>query len=69
MAKECIAVFDTSKFDKRSFCFIARVNDIDAIVTDSQSFISMNFKKCKAVFSLGKIIPTPYSIGVTSINK
>jgi len=34
MAKECIAVFDSSKFDKRSFAFIARVNDIDAIVTD-----------------------------------
>jgi len=34
MAKECIAVFDSSKFDKRSFAFIAHVNDINAIVTD-----------------------------------
>lgn len=34
MAKECIAVFDSSKFDKRSFAFIAQVKDIDAIVTD-----------------------------------
>lgn len=34
MAKECIAVFDSSKFDKRSFAFIAQVKDINAIVTD-----------------------------------
>jgi len=34
MAKETIAVFDSSKFDKRSFAFIAHVQDIDAIVTD-----------------------------------
>lgn len=34
MAKETIAVFDSSKFDKRSFAFIAHVKDIDAIVTD-----------------------------------
>lgn len=34
MAKERIAVFDSSKFDKRSFAFIAHVKDIDAIVTD-----------------------------------
>lgn len=35
MAKECIAVFDSSKFNKRSFAFIASLKDIDAIVTDS----------------------------------
>lgn len=34
MAKECIAVFDSSKFDKRSFAFIAQVKEINAIVTD-----------------------------------
>lgn len=34
MAKESIAVFDSSKFDKRSFAFIAQVKDINAIVTD-----------------------------------
>ncbi len=34
MAKECIAVFDSSKFNKRSFAFIANLQDIDAIVTD-----------------------------------
>lgn len=34
MAKECIAVFDSSKFNKRSFAFIAHVKDIDAVVTD-----------------------------------
>ena len=34
MSKECIAVFDSSKFNKRSFAFIGRIADIDAIVTD-----------------------------------
>lgn len=34
MAKETIAVFDSSKFNKRSFAFIAPVNKIDEIVTD-----------------------------------
>lgn len=34
MAKECIAVFDSSKFNKRSFAFITHVKDIDAIITD-----------------------------------
>lgn len=35
MAKECIAVFDSSKFNKRSFAFITDVKNIDAIVTDN----------------------------------
>ncbi len=34
MAKETIAVFDSSKFNKRSFAFIAPVNKIHSIVTD-----------------------------------
>lgn len=34
MAKETIAVLDSSKFNKRSFAFIAKVKDIDGIVTD-----------------------------------
>lgn len=34
MAKETIAVFDSSKFNKRSFAFIAPVEKLDAIVTD-----------------------------------
>lgn len=34
MAKETIAVFDSSKFNKRSFTFIAPVDKINTIVTD-----------------------------------
>ncbi len=34
MAKETIAVFDSSKFNKRSFAFIAPVNKIGTVVTD-----------------------------------
>ena len=34
MAKKTIAVLDSSKFNKRSFAFIAKVKDIDGIVTD-----------------------------------
>lgn len=34
MAKETIAVFDSSKFNKRSFTFISNINKIDTIVTD-----------------------------------
>ncbi|MCK9509488.1 MAG: transcriptional repressor AgaR [Pigmentiphaga sp.] len=34
MSKETIAVFDSSKFNKRSFTFISSVNEIDTIVTD-----------------------------------
>ncbi len=34
MAKEVIAVFDSSKFNTRSFVFIAPVNKINTIVTD-----------------------------------
>ena len=37
MAKETIAVFDSSKFNKRSFAFISKVTDIDAIVTDDDT--------------------------------
>ncbi len=33
-ASETIAVFDSSKFNKRSFCHIANVEQIQAIVTD-----------------------------------
>lgn len=35
IAKEVIAVFDSSKFHKRGFAFIADVKDIDTIITDS----------------------------------
>lgn len=35
MAGEVVAVFDSSKVDKRSFAFIAPVDNIDVIVTDS----------------------------------
>lgn len=35
MAKEIIAVLDASKFNKRSFVFIAPVNKVNSIVTDS----------------------------------
>lgn len=35
MAKEIIAVFDSSKINKRSFVFIAPVNKINTVVTDS----------------------------------
>lgn len=34
-ARETIAVFDSSKFNKRSFCHIANVEQIQAIVTDN----------------------------------
>lgn len=34
MAKETIAVFDSSKFNKRSFAYIAPINRIHSIVTD-----------------------------------
>jgi DeoR/GlpR family transcriptional regulator of sugar metabolism len=34
MSKETIAVLDSSKFNKRSFTFIAPVNKINTIVTD-----------------------------------
>ena len=34
-ARETIAVFDSSKFNKRSFCHIANVEQISAIVTDN----------------------------------
>ena len=37
MAKETIAVFDSSKFNKRSFAFISQVSDINAIVTDEDT--------------------------------
>jgi DeoR family transcriptional regulator of aga operon len=36
IAKETIAVFDSSKFNKRSFAFIAPVNQIHTIVTDNK---------------------------------
>ncbi|MGC1632888.1 MAG: transcriptional repressor AgaR [Gelidibacter sp.] len=35
IAKEVIAIFDSSKFHKRGFAFIANVKDIDTIITDS----------------------------------
>lgn len=34
MSKEIIAVFDSSKFNKKSFAFIANINQLNAIVTD-----------------------------------
>jgi len=34
MSKETIAVFDSSKFNKRSFAFIAPISKINSIVTD-----------------------------------
>ncbi len=34
IAKEVVAVFDSSKFNKRGFAFIAEVSEIDTIVTD-----------------------------------
>lgn len=34
MAKETLAVFDSSKFNKRSFTFIASVDKINTIITD-----------------------------------
>lgn len=37
MAKETIAVFDSSKFNKRSFAFISKVTDLKAIVTDDDT--------------------------------
>ena len=33
-AKEVIAIFDSSKLDKRSFAFISKIDAIDVIVTD-----------------------------------
>lgn len=35
MTKETIAVFDSSKFNKRSFAFISSVDKINAVVTDN----------------------------------
>lgn len=35
MANEVVAVFDSSKINKRSFAFIAPVASIDVIVTDN----------------------------------
>lgn len=43
MAKEVIAVLDSSKFNKRSFVFIAPVNMINTVVTDSG--IPVNVKR------------------------
>src|SRR5690554_128906 len=37
MAKETIAVFDSSKFNKRSFAFISKVTDLKAVVTDEDT--------------------------------
>ena len=34
-ASQVIAVFDSSKFNKRSFCHIANADQINAIVTDN----------------------------------
>jgi DeoR/GlpR family transcriptional regulator of sugar metabolism len=34
MSKETIAVFDSSKFNKRSFTFIAPVEKINTVITD-----------------------------------
>lgn len=33
-AKKIVAVFDSSKFEKRSFAFIANIDELDSIVTD-----------------------------------
>lgn len=35
MVKETIAVFDSSKINKKSFAFIAPVSKLNAIVTDN----------------------------------
>ncbi|NDV46086.1 DeoR/GlpR transcriptional regulator [Paludibacter sp. 221] len=47
MAKETIAVFDSSKFNKRSFAFIAPVSKISTVVTDEgiPSEIKMQLKQ------------------------
>lgn len=34
-ANKVIAVFDSSKFNKRSFVHIANANELDCIITDS----------------------------------
>lgn len=58
MAKETIAVFDSSKFNKRSFAFISKVSDLDAIVTDDEisTEVLTELKKQNI-----KVYITPYS--------
>jgi len=34
VAKTVIAVCDSSKFDRKSFCIIATLEDIDVLITD-----------------------------------
>ncbi len=34
-AQKVVAVTDSSKFDRQSFCLIARPNQIDMLITDS----------------------------------
>ena len=34
-ASQVIAVFDSSKFNKRSFSFVANAKDLNTIITDS----------------------------------
>lgn len=33
-AEKVVAVFDSSKFEKRSFAFIANIDELDTVVTD-----------------------------------
>lgn len=58
MAKETIAVFDSSKFNKRSFAFISKVSDLDAIITDDEisTEVLTELKKQNI-----KVYITPYS--------
>lgn len=57
MSKETIAVFDSSKFNKRSFTFIASVDKIHTVVTDESipSDIRVQLRKMDVDLHIAKI--------------
>lgn len=57
MSKETIAVFDSSKFNKRSFTFIAPVNKINTVVTDEgiPIDVKIQLKKMRVNLQIAKL--------------
>lgn len=58
MSKETIAVFDSSKFNKRSFTFITSVDKIDTVVTDEgiPSDIRTQLRNMKVNVEIARIV-------------
>ncbi len=57
MAKEAIAVLDSSKFNKRSFVFIAPVNKINTVITDSG--VPLNVKRQLKSMNIEVLVAEP----------